>query len=92
MTESLNLTESTLKDNEDLKAALNNLDELLKTQGELLAEQQKAWEEQREISERQSELLGKYISRSRILTVSLLIGLPLAAGAGILTGVILGRY
>jgi hypothetical protein len=91
MSESQALIESTQKDNESLETALQNLDELLKTQGALLAEQQRAWEEQQAISRRQSELLGKYVHKSKVLTVSLTVGIPLAVGAGILTGMLISR-
>ncbi|MDR1278871.1 MAG: hypothetical protein LBK02_08975 [Treponema sp.] len=91
MIESQRLTGSMRSDNESLKSALENLDELLKTQGALLAEQEKAFGEYQEISRRQSELLGKHIRRSRRLTVSLTVGLPLAAGAGFLAGWLISR-
>jgi chemotaxis protein histidine kinase CheA len=84
--------ESMNKDNESLNVALGNLDELLKTQGELLAEQRKISEEAREISRRQAELLAASLSKSKRLTISLIIGIPAAASLGILTGVILGRH
>jgi hypothetical protein len=89
--ESLNLTESTLADNANLKTALRNLEELLRTQGELLTEQRNAWEEQREISGRQSRLLGTYAARSKRLTFSLIIAVPAALGLGILGGLLLAR-
>jgi hypothetical protein len=91
MIESRRLTEDMLSDNESLKSALENLDVLLKTQGELLAEQERAFSECREISRRQSELLGKHIRRSRTLTVSFIVGIPLAAGAGLLAGWLMSK-
>jgi Fic family protein len=91
MRESQQLTGDMRRDNESLKAALENLEELLRTQGALLAEQEKAWNEYQEISRKQSELLGKHISRSRRLTISLAVGLPLAAGAGLLAGWLIRR-
>jgi hypothetical protein len=85
MKESQSLIGSMESDNENLKAALTNLDGLLRTQGELLAGQQKAWEEQQAISARQSELLGKSIAKSKRLTISLMVAVPvvLAAGTGL---------
>jgi ABC-type transporter Mla subunit MlaD len=89
MNESQKLTGDIQKDNENLKAALENLDELLKTQEALLAEQDQAFKAYQEISRKQSALLGKHISKSRKLTISLIVGLPLAAGLGLLSGLLI---
>jgi septal ring factor EnvC (AmiA/AmiB activator) len=91
MTELQNSNEVMIKDNESLNSALETLNELLQEQGRLLNEQAEASREMREISGRQAALLGSYISRSRILTVSLTVGIPLAAGAGLLAGWLISR-
>ena len=91
MQNELNLNESMAKDNESLKTALDTLSLLLKEQGTLLQAQEKNYNNQQAISERQSQLLGKYISRSRGLTIGLIAGIPAAAGIGILAGWALGN-
>jgi hypothetical protein len=91
MSELESSNEAMTRDNESLNCALENLSGLLKEQGRLLNEQEQASREMREISERQAALLGSYISRSRRLTVSLMVGLPLAAGAGFLAAWLIRR-
>jgi len=86
MIKELNLNESMRQDNESLKSALNTLSELLTEQGKLLNEQEKNYNSQQAISKRQSQLLGKYISKSKGLTIGLIAGIPAAAGLGFLIG------
>lgn len=92
MSELQTSNENMTKDNESLRTALENLNGLLEMQGQLLGEQQTAWEEARKISARQAHLLGTYISKSRKLRIYLIVGLPVAAGIGILTGVLIGSH
>jgi hypothetical protein len=91
MLELRNSNEAMSEDNENLKSALETLNELLKEQGELLNEQDRSFRETQKISEKQAALLGSYISRSRTLTISLIAGIPLAAGAGLLAGWLISR-
>jgi hypothetical protein len=79
------------RDNGNLNAALETLSGLLKEQGALLREQEQASGEMRELSERQAALLGKYIARSKNLRIGLLIGIPAAAGLGLLAGWLASR-
>jgi hypothetical protein len=48
------------------------------TQGELLNDLQRQLAQMSAISERQSALLGKSLSKSKVLSVSLIVGLPVA--------------
>jgi hypothetical protein len=91
MTELRNSNESMTRDNGNLNSALENLSALLREQGKLLNEQEESSRETRKISEKQAALLGSYIARSRRLKISLLVAVPLAAGAGVLAGVLIRR-
>jgi hypothetical protein len=91
MTGLQNSNEAMTRDNGSLKSGLENLSALLKEQGKLLNEQDEASREMQKISEKQAALLGSYISRSRNLKISLLVAVPLAAGAGVLAGVLINR-
>jgi hypothetical protein len=78
-------------DNESLKSALHTLDELLREQGRLLNEAAHEQSQREAIEKRQAALLLRYTARSRNLRIGLLIGIPAAAGAGLLAGWLMSR-
>lgn len=74
------------RDNELLQTTIANLQNLLQTQGQLLNDQANDYAETVRISQKQAALLQTYISRSRRLTVTVIIAVPAAGLLGWIAG------